>query len=117
VVLFILDVEPDAHGNETSWKLYDKCNNALVDGGSGNMQSKEAVVMQLDVNKAYKLIILDASGDGLCPEDGPNGNLTLSVDGEVVDSAIFGPCFGSKLSYSFGECGVQPLSVSYTIGV
>merc|ERR1719356_1236444 len=104
-VVVTVEIETDDHPGDISWTLTDMC----AEGGyatvaqGGNYNGKRETYTTTVPGRAseYLFVILDASGDGLVGNHGPDGHWKVMIDGveaakggdfAVSDSARVGSC-------------------------
>lgn len=103
--LFHLNLLTDLFGEETTWELVNECTNEVVAGGgpfgpNGEMvrHVEEACVPK---NQQYSFYIYDSYGDGICCGQYGDGEYTIYLDGEPIES---GSEFEASMMHTFGEC-------------
>lgn len=82
--------ELDEHPEEFGWALFDFNNNEVASATPGNYSSATVPFtarVEVYVGQVYRLVLVDAGGDGICCSSG-NGQFGISL-GDVAGSFVF----------------------------
>lgn len=79
---FIVTIQTDKYGSETSWKIVDEANKTVFQSGKYG-SNKEYTEKKCLPKGCYTFIISDQYGDGMCCEYG-NGSYSVTLDGKEI---------------------------------
>jgi hypothetical protein len=87
----MLDLTTDSHAAQTSWAIVPLAGGAPVCSGSGYANSSTRTLFCPITSGEYKLVVLDAAGDGMCCTYGNGGYLLRTSDGlRIIDNTADG---------------------------
>ncbi len=87
----MLDIRTDSHAAQTSWVIIPLSGGAPVCSGSGYANSTTRTLFCPITSGEYKLVVLDAAGDGMCCNYGNGGYLLRTSDDlRIIDNTADG---------------------------
>ncbi len=100
----MLDITTDSHAAQTSWVIVPLSGGAPVCSGSGYANSSSRTLFCPITSGNYKLVVLDAAGDGMCCSFGNGGYLLRTSDNlRIIDNTadgIFADSSQTSLGFS-----------------
>lgn len=98
---FELSLTTDNYPEETTWTLFNECNDEQQAAGGGYQdQGTDYEEEECVPSGKYTFTIEDAYGDGICCDYG-SGSYTVKYNGEIIKE---GGSFGESESTEFGSC-------------